>query len=352
MDTLTTKAVNMAAAAGSSHTSLMSHPLVIVAFAVVILLMLLLDLGVFNKKSHVVTSKEATVWTLVWIGLSMAFSGFIYLNSDAQAFTEFQTAYWIEKALSVDNLFVFILVFGFFNVPRETHHKVLFWGIIGALILRGIFIFSGVELIKLTYLPDFWYFSGEGHNLNILLTLFGGFLIYAGIKSWFVDEDDEEQDFSKSPGARFVYKMFKISKEFDGDKFFTIENGIKLATPLLVVVGVIEFTDLLFAVDSIPAIFAVSDDALILYTSNIFAILGLRSMYFLLSNFIHMFSKLQYGLAIILTFIGVKMVINPLFHIESWISLAIVGGVLVGSILLSLAFPDKEEEEEGEDAAA
>lgn len=328
----------------------MSHPIVIVAFAVIIILMLLLDLGVFNKKSHIVTTKEATIWTLVWISLSMAFSGFIYFTSDVQSFTEFQTAYWIEKALSVDNLFVFILVFGFFNVPRETHHKVLFWGIIGALLLRGIFIFSGVGLIKLTYLPDFWIFAGEGHQLNILLLLFGAFLIYAGIKSWFVDEDDDEQDFSASPGAKFIHKFFKVSKEFNGDKFFTIENGVKLATPLLVVVGVIEFSDLLFAVDSIPAIFAVSEDPLILYTSNIFAILGLRSMYFLLSNFIHMFSKLQYGLAIILTFIGVKMVINPLFHIESWISLAIVGGVLVGSILLSLAFPDKEEEGDADEA--
>ncbi len=349
MDTTITQAAAQAAAASTGHTSLMSHPLVIAAFAVIVILMLLLDLGVFNKKSHIVTTKEATIWTLVWIGLSMAFSGFIYLNSDVQSFTEFQTAYWIEKALSVDNLFVFILVFGFFNVPRETHHKVLFWGIIGALLLRGIFIFSGVGLIKLTYLPDFWIFSGEGHQLNILLTLFGGFLIYAGIKSWFVDEDDDDQDFSTSPGAKFIYKFFKVSKEFDGDKFFTMQNGIKLATPLLVVVGVIEFSDLLFAVDSIPAIFAVSDDPLILYTSNIFAILGLRSMYFLLSNFIHMFSKLQYGLAIILTFIGVKMVIAPLYHIESWVSLAIVGGVLVGSILVSLAFPDKEEDEDGDD---
>lgn len=351
MDTLTTVAANATAMAGSKHPSLITHPLVIVAFAVVVILMLLLDLGVFNKKSHVVTSKEATIWTLVWIGLSMAFSGFIYVMSDVQSFTEFQTAYWIEKALSVDNLFVFILVFGFFNVPRENHHKVLFWGIIGALVLRGIFIFSGVGLIKLTFLPDMGYFSGE-HRINILLTAFGAFLIYAGIKSWFVDDDDdEEKDFSKSPGARFVYKLFKVSKEFNGDKFFTIENGIKMATPLLVVVGVIEFTDLLFAVDSIPAIFAVSEDPFILYTSNIFAILGLRSMYFLLSNFIHMFSKLKYGLAIILTFIGVKMVINPLFHIESWISLAIVGGVLVLSILASLAFPDKDDEEGEKEAA-
>lgn len=345
---------------GVTHPGLMTHPLVIVAFGVVVLLMLMLDLGVFNRKSHVVSNKEATIWTLVWIGLSMAFSGFIYLNSDAQTFTEFQTAYWIEKALSVDNLFVFILVFGYFNVARENHHKVLFWGIIGALVLRGIFIFSGVGLIQLTYLPEFWIFDNQGHTpgelvngvewhqhrLNIILTLFGAFLIYAGIKSAFVDDDDDEKDFSKSPGAKFVHKLFNVSKEFDKDKFFTIQNGVRLATPLLVVVGVIEFTDLLFAVDSIPAIFAVSSDPFVLYTSNIFAILGLRSMYFLLSNFIHMFSKLKYGLAVILSFIGAKMVIAPMFHIESWISLLIVGGVLVLSVVASLLFPEKEEEEE------
>jgi tellurite resistance protein TerC len=351
-------------AVAAGHDKLTSHPAVIIAFGVVVILMLMLDLGVFNRKSHVVSTKEAGIWTLVWIGLSMAFSGFIYVSTDAQTFTEFQTAYWIEKALSVDNLFVFILVFGYFNVPRENHHKVLFWGIIGALVLRGIFIFSGVGLIKLTFLPDFWIFSNEGHidpatglpdhehRLNILLTLFGAFLIYAGIKSLFVDDDDdEEKDFSKSPGARFVHKLFKVSKEFDGNKFFTIENGVRLATPLLVVVGVIEFTDLLFAVDSIPAIFAVSSDPFVLYTSNIFAILGLRSMYFLLSNFIHMFSKLKYGLGVILSFIGAKMVVAPIFHIESWISLLIVGGVLVLSLVASLLFPEKKEEEESGDKA-
>jgi tellurite resistance protein TerC len=182
-------------------------------------------------------------------------------------------------------------------------------------------------------------------HINLILTLFGLFLIYAGIKSWFADDDDDdEKDFSKSPGAKFIYKFFKVSKEFDKDKFFTIENGVKLATPLLVVVAVIEFTDLLFAVDSIPAIFAIApNDPFILYTSNIFAILGLRSLYFLLANFIHMFSRLKYGLAIILAFIGVKMVVSPFFHISSPLSLAVVGSVLVASVLASVWFPIKEE---------
>ena len=232
---------------------------------------------------------------------------------------------------------------GFFNVPREYHHKVLFWGILGALLMRAIFIFTGVELIKLTYLPEIS-IIGKPVKINIILTAFGAFLVYAGVKSWFVEDDDDEKDFSKSAGAKFVYKLFKVSKEFDKDKFFTIENGVKLATPLLVVVGVIEFTDLLFAVDSIPAIFAIApDDPFILYTSNIFAILGLRSLYFLLANFIHMFSRLKYGLAIILAFIGLKMIIAPFYHISSPFSLAVVGGVLILSVVSSKLFPIKEE---------
>lgn len=317
--------------------NLSSHPLVIVTFSIVVLVMLLLDLGVFNRKSHAVSNKEAVVWSVVWISLSMLFSLFILNQTNVEKFAQFQSAYWIEKALSVDNLFVFILVFGYFNVPKEVHHKVLFWGIIGALLMRALFIFSGVELINITYLPEFD-FLGKSLKINFLLLVFGVFLIYAGIKSALVNEDDDdEKDFSKSPGARLVQRFFKVSNEFDGDRFFTIKNGVKLATPLLVVVGVIEFTDLLFAVDSIPAIFAIApDDPLILYTSNIFAILGLRSLYFLLANFIHMFSKLKYGLAVILTFIGVKMVVAPIIHVDSLVSLSIVFGVLVLAVIWSV----------------
>lgn len=323
--------------------NLIDHPGVITGFAVLVVVMLLLDLGVFNKKAHAVSSKEAAIWSIVWISLAMCFSGVIYYVSGFEKFTQFQSAYWIEKALSVDNLFVFILVFGFFNVPAELHHKVLFWGIIGALIFRAIFIFAGVGLINLTYLPEMTLFGHEV-RINIVLLIFGLFLIYAGIKSGMTDEDDDdEKDFSKSAGARLIYKFFKVSKEFDGAKFFTVENGVKMATPLLVVVAVIEFTDVLFAVDSIPAIFAIApDDPMILYTSNIFAILGLRALYFLLANFIHMFSLLKYGLAIILSFIGVKMVIAPIYHISSPLSLSIVGGVLILSVIASLIFAPKE----------
>lgn len=338
------------------HQSILElHPGLVWGFAITVVIMLLLDLGVFNKKSHEVSSKEATIWSVVWISLSMVFSGVVYWvfnQADGHAlaiekFTQYQAAYWIEKALSVDNLFVFILVFGFFKVPKYLHHKVLFWGIIGALIFRAIFIFAGVGLINLTYLPEMNIF-GEAVKINIVMTLFGLFLVYAGIKSWGDGGDDDDEDYSNTAGARLIKSFWKVSDNYDGDKFFTIQNGIKMATPLLVVVGVIEFTDVLFAVDSIPAIFAISNDPFILYTSNIFAILGLRSLYFLLANFIHMFSKLPYGLAIILSFIGVKMLIAPWIHIPSPISLGIVGGVLVISVLLSIIFPEKEEEKKEE----
>lgn len=326
------------------------HPGLVWGFAIVVVIMLLLDLGVFNKNSHEVSSKEASIWSVVWISLSMVFSGVVYwvFNADAgghavaiEKFTQYQAAYWIEKALSVDNLFVFILVFGYFKVPKYLHHKVLFWGIIGALIFRAIFIFAGVGLINLTFLPDMEVF-GRSVKINVVLTLFGLFLIYAGIKSWGGNDNDGEDDFNQSPGAQLVKKIYKISKDYDGDKFFTMENGVKVATPLLVVVAVIEFTDVLFAVDSIPAIFAISNDPFILYTSNIFAILGLRSLYFLLSNFIYMFSKLPYGLSVILTFIGVKMLISPWIHISSPVSLGIVGGVLILSVLASIIFKEEE----------
>jgi len=327
------------------------HPGLVWGFGITVIVMLMLDLGVFNKKSHVVSNKEATIWTIVWISLSMVFSGVVYYVFDGDAgghhlaiekFTQFQAAYWIEKALSVDNLFVFILVFSYFKVLRELHHKVLFWGVLGALAFRAIFIFAGVGLINLTYLPTFELF-GKPATINIVLTLFGLFLVYAGIKSWGGGDDDEDQDFENSAGAKLVKRLYKVSDSYVGDRFFTVQNGMRVATPLLVVVAVIEFTDVLFAVDSIPAIFAISKDPFILYTSNIFAILGLRSLYFLLSNFIHMFSKLPYGLAVILSFIGVKMIVSPWYEIPSPVSLGIVGGVLLLSVVLSLLFPEKEE---------
>lgn len=347
---------------------MLRHPALLITFGLIVIVMLLLDLGVFNKKSHKVSNKEALYWTIAWVSLSMIFSVIVYLTyyfEDSHAlafekFSQYQSAYWIEEALSMDNLFVFILVFKMFKVPDTLQHKVLYWGIFGAIIFRAIFIFVGVGLIKMTYLPEFsigsWNFvidhssdvlsdfsSKTFYRPNLLLIGFGVFLLYAGINSWFSKDDDNEKDYSKSVGAKIVYKLFKVSPDFDGDKFFTIQNGIRMATPMLVVVMVIEMTDLLFAVDSIPAIFAIApDDPYILYTSNIFAVLGLRSLYFLLANSIEMFNKLHYGLAIILSFIGLKMIISPFYEIESGHSLLIVLGTLLASILLSIYSKRKE----------
>jgi len=326
---------------------LVDYPWLIGGFAVAVVIMLLLDLGVFNKNAHVVSNKEALNWSIVWISLAMVFSGVIYFVLDkphgiTDNFSKFQAAYWIEKALSVDNLFVFILVFKFFKIPKEYQHKILFWGILGALVFRAIFIFAGVELIKHTYVtvpflginPE----TGLARELNVVLFVFGIFLIIAGIKSWSSSDDDgEEKDLNKNLGVRLVHKFFKVTNEFNGDKFFIVRQGVKYATPLFVALAVIEITDLVFAVDSIPAIFAIApDDPFILYTSNIFAILGLRSLYFLLANSMDMFSKLHYGLAVILAFIGMKMIIMPFYHFPSSVSLTVIGGLLLISVIWSL----------------
>lgn len=326
---------------------LFNHPFLIAGFGVVVIIMLLLDLGVFNKESHKISNKEALTWSLVWIFLSMVFSGVIYFVLDhpqgsTDNFSRFQAAYWIEKALSVDNLFVFILVFKFFKVPPQLQHKALFWGVLGAILFRAIFIFAGVEVIKHTYInAPFLGLDALGNirQINVVMTIFGLFLIYAGFKSWTESDSDEEdeKDLSNNIAVKIVHKFYKVSKDFDGDKFFTIQNGIKMATPLFVAVAVIELTDLVFAVDSIPAIFAIApDDPFILYTSNIFAILGLRSLYFLLANSMELFSKLHYGLAVILSFIGVKMLIMPFYHVEPTHSLMIIGTILVLTVGMSL----------------
>ncbi|WP_395091448.1 TerC/Alx family metal homeostasis membrane protein [Vaginella massiliensis] len=329
--------------------NMFNHPWLIGGFAIAVLIMLLLDLGVFNKNSHEISNKEALNWTILWIGLSMIFSVIIYFVFKAddghvfalEKFSQYQAAYWIEKALSVDNLFVFVLVFTFFKIPKEFQHKVLFWGILGALVFRAIFIFAGVEIIKHTYitLPLF----RQDREVNIILTIFGLFLIGAGIKSWNSHQDDESEDLNKNLGVRLVHKFFKVTNDFAGGKFFTVKNGIRMATPLFVALVVIEITDLVFAVDSIPAIFAIApNDPFILYTSNIFAILGLRSMYFLLANSMDKFNKLHYGLAIILAFIGTKMLIMPFYHFDSIISLGVIAVVLITSIILSLLSNKKE----------
>lgn len=331
------------------HPNYFEHPLLIGLFVLIVLILLVLDLGVFNKNPHIVSNKEAIIWSITWIGLAMLFSLVIWKFFGFNEFVDFQSAYWIEKALSVDNLFVFILVFEAFKVPKVYHHKVLFWGIIGAIILRAIFIFAGVQLLHMTYLPETT-FNGLFDNpvrINLLMTVFGIILIIAGWKSGTEKEDVmDKSSIQNSIGARFMRKYFKIIPEYDNDKFFTVKNGIKYGTQLLLVVGIIEFTDLIFAVDSIPAIFAITDSPFILYSSNIFAILGLRSLYFILANFIHLFRFLKYGLSIILIFIGFKMLIAPWYPIPSLISLIILAVVLLSSVALSLLIPEKEKANE------
>lgn len=315
-----------------------------IVFWVIVSTMILLDLGLFNKKSHEVKTKEALIRTLVWIGLSMLFAGYVYRDSGVERFSQFLSAYWIEKLLSVDNLFVFVMIFSFFRVEKKDHHKVLFRGVIWALVFRAIFIFTGVKLIQLTYLPEFS-IRNFPIKINILLSLFWIFLIYAGIKSFFQKEQAEEkQNFSDTLGAKIVKLIFpRMTDEFHGSDFFVLKNGLKYATPLLLVVGVVEFSDLLFAVDSIPAIFAIApNDPFILYASNIFAILGLRSLYFLLANFIDKFAYLKYGIAVILTFIGLKMLLSPVIHFSSTASLIILINILVLSLIISLIMEKKK----------
>ncbi|UJP64130.1 TerC family protein [Mongoliitalea daihaiensis] len=308
---------------------------VLIGFGVVIIALLGLDLYVFNKEDHKVSTREALNWSIVWISIGLLFGLYVYLDLGLEKATQYYSAFLIEKALSVDNLFVFILIFRYFKVPDKYHHKVLFYGILGAIVMRAIFIFAGVKIISLTYLPTFFLGTLEV-NVNVVMTLFGFFLLIAGIKSFRQEDDDESQDFSKSFGTRLIHKVFRVDPNYHGGKFFVKINGKRMATQLLVVVAVVEFTDLLFAVDSIPAIFAISDDPIILYTSNIFAILGLRALYFLLANSFDMFHYLKHGLSFILGFIGIKMILSSIYHLPSPISLSVVGGVLAISILFSL----------------
>lgn len=324
---------------------MLEHSHFLVVFSALVIGLLALDLFVVGRNPHKISLKEAGIWTTVFIAVAILFGVFVVgPDLGAQAQTEYFTAYVIEKMLSVDNLFVFILVFGYFKVPAEYQHKVLFWGVLGAIIMRLIFIFLGVGFIGMLN------FTIAGHNINIVLLLFGLFLAYTGVKTLIEEfgsgDKDEEQDFSKSPGARVIKYFFpRITEEYHGDKFFTkitltgplgMPKIVTYATPLLIVVGVIEFTDLLFAVDSIPAIFAVSKDPFVLYASNIFAILGLRSMYFLLAGLLPMFKHLGKGVSLILLFIGAKMVIAPWLHIQSDISLYAILGVLTISVVASL----------------
>lgn len=271
-----------------------------VAFNAFVLAMLALDLGVFHRKAHEVKLKEAATWSVVWISLAMVFNLLLYFfwdrispgsqYSNGEAGLAFLTGYIIEKSLSVDNIFVFVLIFTFFAVPQQYQHRVLFWGILGALLMRGAMIGLGAALIK---------------EFHWVVWIFGAFLIFTGIRMAF--HKTEAIDPEKNPLIRLFKRFMPVSEHYDGQKFFTRRNGILMATPLFVCLLMVEFTDLVFAVDSIPAIFAVTQDPFIVYTSNVFAILGLRSLYFLLAGMMHKFYYLKQGLAVVLSFAGIKM---------------------------------------------
>ncbi len=293
-----------------------------ILFYVLVLVMLVIDLKSFGRKGqHEVSVSEALKMTVVWIGVSLVFCGGIWLYEGDEKAMEFLAGYLIEKSLSMDNLFVFLMLFSFFGVQRKYQHEVLFWGIFGALVLRSIFIFAGTAIIN---------------QFEWILGVFGVFLIYTGIKM-FGHQDDENVDPSKNIFVKLFKKFFPVTDQMHDDKFFITENGKRLATPLFIALLVIETTDVAFAVDSIPAVFSVSRDPFIVLTSNVFAILGLRALYFALAAVAKYFTYLKYGLGIILSFVGIKMLLEVIWHIEvpTPLSLVFIFGILVLSMGLS-----------------
>jgi len=295
-----------------------------ILFNAFVLIMLALDLGIFHRKTHEVSVKEALTWTFVWIFLALVFNIIIYFWRGHQQALEFFTGYLIEKALSVDNIFVFIMIFTYFQIPTKYQHKVLFWGIIGALIMRVIFIFAGVALLE---------------KFHFTIYIFGALLVFTGIKMFNHNNSNIEPD--KNPVVKFFKKFMPVTQTLHEDKFFIKIDGRQFATPLFLVLILIETTDLIFAVDSIPAILAITQDQFIVYTSNVFAILGLRSLYFALAGIIHRFWLLSYGLAIVLVFVGVKMILIDFYKIPIEWSLLFIATTIAASVFLSLKIKQK-----------
>ena len=294
-----------------------------IGFHILVIGLLALDLGVFHRKAHEVKPKEAAIWSVVWITLSLLFNLFIYVEWGATAGTEFLTGYLIEKSLSVDNLFVFVLIFGYFKVPPRYQHRILFWGILGALFMRASLIGVGAFLLE---------------RFHWIIYVFGGFLVFTGIRMGMDKGHDLEVE--HNPILRLLRKRFPVTENYHDQKFFIKKFGKTFITPMFVVLVLIESTDLLFALDSIPAIFAITEDTFIVYTSNVFAILGLRALYFLLANIITKLYYLRFGLAFILVYIGVKMLLTFFdVHIDTMISLGVVALVLLLSSVLSFLLP-------------
>ena len=294
-----------------------------VLFNLFVLVMLVLDLGVFHRRAHSVKFREALGWSIMWMALACAFAVLVYFWHGRGATLEFVTGYVIELSLSVDNLFVFLLIFRYFHVPPVHQHKVLFWGILGALVMRGVFILLGVGLIR---------------RFEWIVYGFGALLVYSGIKLFRQEEMEIHPE--KNPVLRVFRRWMPVTEDYEGGKFFVRRPGL-YATPLLIVLLVVETTDLLFAVDSIPAILAITLNAFIVYTSNVFAILGLRSMYFALAGMMEVFHYLHYGLSIVLIFVGAKMLVSHYYHMPTELALGVVAGVLLISVLASVAHPKK-----------
>lgn len=290
-----------------------------VGFNLFVLAMLALDLGIFHHDAHPVSNREALIWSAVWVALALLFNAGIYFFSGSEHALQFLTGYLIEKSLSVDNIFVFVLLFSAFRVPAVYQHKVLFWGVLGALVMRGILIALGVMLLE---------------NFHWVLYLFGVFLIVTGIRMAF--NKDEAVHPERNPVLQLVRRVVPVTANFEGDRFLVRRAGQVLATPLLLVLLVVETTDLVFALDSIPAIFAISRDPFIVYTSNAFAILGLRSLYFVFANVMGKFYYLKFGLSVVLSFIGVKMVLADIYHISIGLSLAVIAFVLAVALIASI----------------
>jgi tellurite resistance protein TerC len=298
---------------------------------VFIVAMLVVDLIVLHKEDEPVSIKEALYWTGLWIVLALIFGIGVYYYMGSQTALDYYTGYLIEKSLSVDNIFVFLLVFTYFKVPDEFQHKVLFWGIFGALVMRLIFIFTGVALIE---------------RFHWIIYVFGGFLVFTGIK--LAMEKDKEVHPERNPVLKLVRRFFPTTKSYHGSKFFIRKMGRLIATPLFIVLVVIETTDLVFALDSIPAILAITRDEFIIYSSNAFAILGLRALYFAVSGIMRLFHYLHYGLSLILVFVGIKMLLSDLYHIPTPYALAFIGGALALSVIASILYPREEDPVEAE----
>jgi tellurite resistance protein TerC len=288
-------------------------------FNVLVVVMLALDLGVFHRHAHAVSIKEAAIWSTVWIGLSLAFCAVVYAARGAESGLQFLSGYVIEKALSVDNIFVFVIIFAYFRVPAAYQHRVLFWGIIGALIMRAAMIFAGAALI---------------HRFEWIMYIFGAFLVVTGWR--LAKRGEEHPDPTNNPVVRLAKRFLPFTDQYAGQSFFVRQAGRLLATPLFLVLLVVETTDLLFATDSIPAVFAITQDPFIVYTSNVFAILGLRALYFLVGGMMERLKHLQYGLAVILMFVGAKMLLREIYEIPTAASLAFIVAVLAVVVVTSL----------------